>query len=239
MQLYYIRHGQSTNNLLYATTNKDEGRVVDPKLTPLGQQQADRLADWISKPQEEPQPVGSDPQNIYGFGLTHIYSSLMSRAVATGLAIAKATGLPLHAWEDIHEEGGMYMEDENGIPQGKEGGSREYFEKNFPELVLPENMRPDGWWNRPYEAPELRPERARRFLQDLVARHGANGDRVAIVSHGGFYNHFLAAVLKLGQRDGLWFSLNNCAVTRLDYNDGKWGFSYMNRADFLPDDMIT
>jgi len=47
MHLYLIRHGQSTNNHLYATQATDRGRAFDPELTGLGRQQAKRLAEYL------------------------------------------------------------------------------------------------------------------------------------------------------------------------------------------------
>jgi 2,3-bisphosphoglycerate-dependent phosphoglycerate mutase len=36
MQLYLIRHAQSTNNVLWSETGGGEGRVADPELTAVG-----------------------------------------------------------------------------------------------------------------------------------------------------------------------------------------------------------
>ena len=48
-------------------------------------------------------------QNQYGFGFTHIYTSLMERAATTAAPIARALGtVPFSAWTEIHEEGGIY-----------------------------------------------------------------------------------------------------------------------------------
>jgi hypothetical protein len=47
-----------------------------------------------------------------GFHITHVYCSLMERAVATGHRVAEALDLPLLGWIDIHETGGMFLYDE-------------------------------------------------------------------------------------------------------------------------------
>ena len=44
MHLYIIRHAQSANNELYATTGGSKGRQADPPLTELGHRQAQVLA---------------------------------------------------------------------------------------------------------------------------------------------------------------------------------------------------
>jgi len=102
MQLYFIRHGQSENNALWMSTGSYKGRGEDPGLTAVGRQQAEILAQFLRRADSTlRQPF--DFQNVAGFGTTHLYSSLMVRAVATGTIIADALDLPLAAWEDLHE----------------------------------------------------------------------------------------------------------------------------------------
>jgi 2,3-bisphosphoglycerate-dependent phosphoglycerate mutase len=242
MELYFIRHGQSENNLLWAQTGSSEGRSEDPGLTEVGSRQARRLAELLRQGDITPNaPLTDwDPQNATGFRITHLYSSLMLRAVITGDFIAEALDLPLVGWPDLHESGGIYQRDElSGERIGLPGKNRAYFEAHFPNLVLPEELGAEGWWNRPFEAQEDRPPRARRVLHELLERHGDTEHRVAMVSHGGFYNWLLHAILNLPQMDGHWFVLNNAAVSRLDFGRDAIRVAYMNRADHLSPDLIT
>lgn len=226
MQLYYIRHAQSANNHLYATTGASIGRSHDPELTELGERQAERLAQFIRD---------------QDFGLTHVYCSLMIRAIETGTRITRATGVPLVAWEDIHETGGIYLDDAaTGERIGQAGNTRAYLAARFPQLVLPDALGEAGWWNfRPFEERALRPARAARVLNDLLARHGGTNDRVAMVSHGGFYNYILAAILKMEDREGYWFGCNNVSISRIDFNPEGIEVTYLNRVDFLPAEMVS
>jgi len=181
-------------------------------------------------------------QNVYGFCLTHIYASLMLRAMATGSLVARACGLRLTALEDLHESGGVYHEDEtSGERSGRGGQTRAYFAENFPDCDLPECVTDDGWWNRPWESAELRLARAKRLWSDLLARHGATDDRVAIVSHGAFYNYLLAVILNLPDPEASqhWFEISNCGITRIDVDGERIGVRYMNRVDFLPPELIS
>ncbi|UCC63034.1 MAG: histidine phosphatase family protein [Anaerolineae bacterium] len=242
MQLYFIRHGQSENNLLWAETGSSQGRSEDPGLTPVGRRQAELVARFLSRDLSGPESDSSDAdgQNVNGFGITHLYTSLMIRAVATGTIVATALDLPLVAWKDVHEFGGIYRNDEGTNERiGLPGNDRAYFGAHYPGLVLPDSLGEGGWWNRPYEQPEERPPRARRFLNELLDRHGATDDRVAVVSHGGFFNHLLRAVLNLPEDSGCWFSMNNAAVTRIDFGEGEVAVRYLNRVDFLPSEFIT
>ncbi|MBN1887440.1 MAG: histidine phosphatase family protein [Thermoflexales bacterium] len=243
MQLYFIRHGQSENNALWARTASSMGRSHDPEISTIGRQQAESLARFLS--QFDPAVAASDydKQNVTGFGFTHLYCSLMVRAVATGRIVARALGLPLVAWEDWHESGGIYLNgEESGLPLGQAGNSRSYFEAHYPELILPDAMNDAGWWNRPYEQPEERPLRAQRVLRELIERHGQAQDRVAVISHGGFYNHFLKALLDPTRKDGRWFYLNNAAISRIDFQLSETEsveLVYLNRLDFLPKELVT
>jgi 2,3-bisphosphoglycerate-dependent phosphoglycerate mutase len=239
MQFYFIRHGQSENNALWRrSTDYVKVRNEDPGLTEVGRQQAEFLAQFL---QDTATAIHDrDPQNVAGFGITHLYSSLMLRAVATGTIIAKTLDLPLVAWEDLHERGGIYLEDEQtGEYIGQPGKNRAYFETHYPDFVLPDSLGEAGWWNRPFEEPEQRLTRVKRFWRDLLERHGRTDDRVAVISHGGFHHDLLTAILNLPETEGHWFALNNAAMTRLDSNDDRIGLIYLNRVDFLPKELIT
>ena len=113
MQLYFIRHAQSENNALWMRTRSGEGRLADPALTRAGWRQARLLAKFLAQNHAAARTTGWDSQNRGGFGLTHLYCSLMRRAAATGSEIAQALDLPLIGWADIHERGGIYLKDED------------------------------------------------------------------------------------------------------------------------------
>ena len=50
MRFVLIRHGQSTNNALWAETGDDTDREVDARLTALGEAQAAALAAYAVSP---------------------------------------------------------------------------------------------------------------------------------------------------------------------------------------------
>ena len=144
------------------------------------------------------------------------------------------------AWEELHETGGIYLNDpQTGERVGLAGNPRSYFQKEYPQLQLPEEFGESGWWNRPFEGEEERMARAQRFLAQLLARHGNCSDRVAVISHAGFYNRFLAAILGLERRTPIWFSLNNTGITRIDYAQGEMSMVYSNQLQHLPHEMVT
>ncbi len=238
MQLYFIRHAQSANNRLYEETGSWDGRDSDPELTELGHQQARLLAEHLACTNGE--TPGRDFVNRGGFGLTHLYSSLMVRAVATGIYLAESLGLPLLAWEDLHEVGGVFVIGaETGEHLGQPGRPRSEFVTRFPQLELPETLDESGWWNRAHEVVEQQVRRARRFVYDLLERHGGADDRVAVISHGGFYNFVLAELLGTQADHGFWFGINNTGITRFDFTDEGIALTYANRLEHLPTELIT
>jgi len=72
-----LRHAQSEFNLHFTVTRRDPG-IVDPKLTPLGHQQA-RLA----------------AGQLQGQGIRRIITSPYTRALQTSAHVARALGVPI------------------------------------------------------------------------------------------------------------------------------------------------
>lgn len=246
MELYFIRHGQSQNNAGWG--NPDYKENPDPALTEIGQEQACYVAEFLKKTQTITDQQSWNNQNRLGFGLTHIYTSLMERAVSTAAPTARALGIPFAAWEEIHESGGIFGRDGEIKHKGLPGRSRQYFEQYFPELSLPDRLDGTGWWNRPFETEEECHIRAEKFLSDLLARHGDREglpvERVAIFSHGGFFTHLMFVILNTPWRQAAqgrksWFMMNNCAISRIDFHLDEINIAYLNRADHLPDHLIT
>src|ERR1700712_975472 len=109
MELFIIRHGQSANNVL----DDDTKRTIDPLLTDLGKQQAEKLAQFLSTNRDIEFNAGSGfsgGEQAQNFGITHLYCSAMHRALQTAAPIAQALGLHPEVWLDVHEQGGMYLD---------------------------------------------------------------------------------------------------------------------------------
>ena len=240
MQLYFIRHAQSQNNALWIETGSSDGRSADPSLSEYGLVQAKLLARYLSTAVPTiPQEAGNNKIQT-GFGITHVYTSLMVRALHTGSLLAEALKLPLVGWKDLHECGGVYEQNlETGERVDLPGYGRSYLQKLFPNLVLPDSIDDTGWWNRPFEEREECLLRAQRFLEELLARHGGTEDRVAVISHFGFYNSFIKALLKIPETCKMRFVMNNTGITRIDFDEELARLVYANRNDFLPLDYVS
>lgn len=240
MQLYFIRHAQSENNALWELTGSDQYRSFDPKLTDVGLHQAQIVSEHLNICSDVRAVNGRDWQNRTSYGITHVYTSLMHRAVSTASLIANRSNLPLIAWPDLHEGGGLFLNDQQtGEPIGQPGPNRFFFTEHFPQLILPDWVGEQGWWNKPFELEAERLPRARRVIQELLARHGNTDNRVVFVSHGGFYNYLLRVLFDLPNDDRIWFVLNNTAITRLDFSDGRVEIIYHNQLNHLPTILIT
>ena len=72
-----LRHGQSEFNLHFTATRRDPG-IEDPRLTPLGQEQAEQAADALE-----------------GEGIRRIIASPYTRALQTAAPLARRLGLPV------------------------------------------------------------------------------------------------------------------------------------------------
>ena len=240
MRIFFVRHGQSENNLLWARTQSRKGRLADPVITDLGKRQLAYTAQFLDYCLTGDISAGCDPCCCTESGVVYLFCSLMERSVQSGRIIAERLNLPLVADLDIHENGGIYDRNpETDEPIGKPGKNRAFFEANYPELVLPKEMRSDGWWNRSFETREVYAERARRVVATLKERHGASGDTIILVSHGGFYNYFLSAVLNIKRPDHVWFELFNGAVTLINYDGDSASVMYANRYGFMPTELVS
>jgi len=236
MQLYIIRHAQSTNNVLL----DQRDRVCDPPLTELGLRQADLLAQHLADGgQLEPPGSGADDCGPGGYCITRLYCSAMWRALQTAAPIGRALGLQPEVWADIHEQGGIYL-DHNGRGRvGYPGKTRQEIQAVFPGYVLPDNVTSYGWWDRPYEEWPACYERAARVAEQL--RQWAAGDeRVALITHGGFIDALLKTLLDQSPGRRFFYYHYNVAISRIDFRrDGRLGIHYMNRVGHLPPELIS
>ncbi len=206
MRFVIIRHGQSTNNLLWEETGESVGRHHDSPLTDLGRTQAERLAAFVAD--------GGLPWSI-----TQIHASLMSRAIQTAAPLADALDLPLHGHVDAHELGGTFIEADDGVRTLHPGAPATELRGLTTRLVLPPSATDDGWFAGPVDDGDtVAAERARRLVAGLREQH-SDDDVVAVVTHGAFFQHLFRALLGIGEMTG-WVRKNNTAISLFaDYPD--------------------
>jgi len=249
MELYLIRHGQSVNNAL----PEGEPRVQDAPLTELGHRQAALLASYLADgrngdPRYSPSTGYAEYEGEATFGITHLYTSPMHRALQTTLPIARALRLRPEVWIDIHEHGGVYQTTPDGVV-GHPGLTRAQVASDYPDYILPDGLTDAGWWNtalgsEPYHtaagrAIKIAAELRRRAAQPAVPED-ARPERVALVTHGTFIDALLKALLGQLPTRGFFYLMYNTAITRIDFLDrDRLLLRYVNRTLHLPPDLVS
>jgi 2,3-bisphosphoglycerate-dependent phosphoglycerate mutase len=248
VKLYLIRHAESVNNVIYTTTGSSKGTVPDPEITEPGHQQARLLAKHLADPraaaQHHPWMAGEDGDQ--GFGLTHLYCSLMTRSILTAQYIAEACGLPLTAHADIFEKGGIYERHDDGTKTGLPGPDRRDFNERFPDLQLPAALGDGGWYDRPPETEEQFLQRSKHVVADIERRHADTGDCVAMVVHGDLLDQLINELVGARRHpenySNHWvanWACHNTSITRVDYVSGSRMVVYTNRLQHLPPELVT
>lgn len=205
MRFVLVRHAQSGNNQIFASTGGEEGRHPDTPLTPHGEEQAAALAAYASSP--------GLPWRI-----THLRCSLMTRAIQTAAPLADALDLPLVADPELYECMGPHdyrHGTRERIPHP--GSPRSALAGLSPRIVLPDVATEDGWYTGTLEDTQERyAARAARVVASLRATLPED-TTVGLVTHGWFTEYLLRELLEIPDLGG-WFSLRNTSVSLLAEN---------------------
>ena len=246
LKLYLIRHAESANNAILSNNGDRFSRSPDPELTDTGHQQAAILGKHLGSPGAEPRQHPFEAVDDHHFGLTHLYCSLMTRSILTSGYIAEECGLNRVAHLDIFEKGGIYQHHPDGRREGLSGADINYFKKRFPDLILPDGMKRDGWYSRPAETTETFIDRVKLAIADIRERHEHRDDVVGMVVHGDFIDQFINELMGVERRpqnySGDWvanWAFHNTSLSRIDFKDGAHTVLYLNRIDHLPPKLVT
>jgi broad specificity phosphatase PhoE len=238
MEVYLIRHGQSANNLIESAlpgTSESQGsRHQDPELTAKGERQAQCAAEFLARGGH----LYPDERRAARPLLDQLYCSAMIRALRTAQFIGKALGLRPQVWVDLHEMGGIYL-DEAGGKVGCPGQTRSEILARFPEAELPAQITEQGWWQGGFEEVHQAQGRAIGAAKALRAMAGGSG-RIGLVSHGDFLNGLLKALEDQLPGSGTYWEHRNTGITRLDFEPGgRMILRYLNRVEHLPAELIS
>ncbi|EFH11891.1 histidine phosphatase family protein [Pseudoroseomonas cervicalis] len=151
-----LRHGQSEFNLHFTATRRDPG-IKDPKLTPLGHEQAEAAAEAI----------------LGGHQVQRIIASPYTRALQTAAPLAKRLGLPVLVQPLVRERYAFACDI---------GSPRTALAQDWPELDL--NHIDEVWWPAVEEPADQVEARARLFRAEMSAL--ADWQHTVVVSHWGF-----------------------------------------------------
>lgn len=187
-QLLIIRHGET----IWNRERRFQG-VIDIPLSERGQEEAKLLAIAL---QDKP--------------LAAIYSSPLSRALATAEQIASYHRLVIQVVDDLRE-----------INVGEWGGMgwEEIWEK-WPDLGR-------RWHANPQKSPappggEYYPDFQNRSLmamEKIAAKHDPS-DQIVLVCHGGVIRAVMNQLFGLTWETRGKFFVRNCSITRLDWRPG-------------------
>ena len=150
-----IRHGQSEFNLHFSATKVDPG-IPDPKLTPLGQAQAEAAA-----------------QSLADAGITRIIASPYTRAMQTAAPFARRLGLPVAISPLVRERYHFVCDVGSPVSALRE----QWPEHDFDGL-------PETWWPAETETEAEALVRATTFLTAMSARPDHAG--TLVVTHWAF-----------------------------------------------------
>lgn len=198
MKLLLIRHAESLGNV----DQRIQGRQ-DQDLSDQGRLQAQTLGTFLAANLWQP---------------SHLYSSSLKRAVQTAqlLLAPLPTQPPTQYIQELQELN-------NGIFDGL---TWQEAETRYPQLC--QALMTSAEWIPIPEAESLQAirDRAQAFLQALLRNHG-NQDQIWIVSHGGFLQYLVAAILG---SDRVWgLSISPTALFEFWLDLERWSLTDQNR----------
>lgn len=221
MHLYLVRHGQSYVNLPDWT-----GEDLDMPLTPIGEQQAEAVAQWIA----EHVDAG------------RLYASTLKRTQQTAQPISEKTGLEIVSDYRIREVG-------TNAPDGTALSTElmdRYEEGIWGTLNPYDAITPNGenWM-------QFR-TRIGVFIESIIAQfdnynpkspEAIKDQTILIVCHGGVIEAFYEYVFEKGPWSVVSVITRNTGITHLEYRPmpqrPEWRLHYHNRLEHLTPEQIT
>ncbi len=150
-----MRHGQSEFNLHFSATKRDPG-IRDPRLTPLGQAQAEKATEAMRAAK-----------------ITRIMASPYTRALQTAAPSAHALGLPVQINPGVRERYHFTCD----IGSSRCDLAAAWPDHDFADL-------PENWWPSETESPESVDARAKLFVAQM--RLAPDWEHTMVVSHWAF-----------------------------------------------------
>ncbi|WP_424136001.1 histidine phosphatase family protein [Roseomonas chloroacetimidivorans] len=163
-----LRHGQSEFNLHFTATRVDPG-IEDPRLTPLGHEQAEAAAEALA-----------------GEGITRIIASPYTRALQTAAPLARRLGLPVHVQSLVRERFAFACD----VGTHRDALAADWPEHDFAHLDA-------IWWPGEEEPVDSIMSRARMFRQEM--RERPDWAHTVVVCHWGFIIAMTGQSLMNGQ----------------------------------------
>lgn len=164
----------------------------DGPLTEMGRWQAERLAEYLQR-----------------FDITRIVAGPLMRTLETATAIAQVRGTRFAVWKYLyeHRQVGRYV-----------GPSLAGLRRAYPLADFSDELEPDGWVCEGVEDWEQVRERGERIAVRFQ-REFLPEDVVAVVSHGGFNNVLLGALLGIPDPRAVRIAQGNACINHLSFEE--------------------
>lgn len=221
MELYLIRHAESTNN-----ARPSYQRVEDPDITPVGRQQARHLADWIAT-----------------LRIDRFITSPFRRTLQTAAEILGRTQHSLEIWHDVFERGGCFRGHNEANFAGASGMGR----SQIVHLLGPHGARceidpsidENGWWGgKDRESDSQAVTRARAVCR-RVKDSFPNGEVVVLLIHADFKRLLLKEMMGDQLQVDRLGNIRNAAISKINRIGAQWQLDYFNSVTHLPARLIT
>ena len=247
MDVYVMRHAESTNNALDVATIENDAREHDPGVTARGLAQcaAVRARGGGARSRSSSSSTSTSRE-------VEVWSSPMRRCLMTADALARGLGVRFGVRADLHEHGGCFRGARGGGGGGVvglPGMTKAEMEDAFPACDVPLELE-HGWWSpeRGCESVRDAQERARGTAEWLWARARAMNaleepaKDLYIVAHGMFIDMLFKTLFNAprttGKQPSLFCSQNAC-VHKLRFDvaeDGESvGLQVFNDVTHIPE----
>jgi probable phosphoglycerate mutase len=188
MHLLLVRHAQS-----YVNLPDWDGGYVDVGLTPLGQEQARRLAHWMA----------------HNVRINALYTSTMARALETAAFITEATGIPAVPDDRLREFGNCYADGRPIPAEAMPIYYAEFWGTERPYTRISESG--ESWI--------LFRVRVGTFLDDMLARYARTEPEttVVVVCHGGVIDATFDYAFNVGAQRRVEVWTHNTGIVHWEY----------------------
>lgn len=185
----------------------------DPPLTEIGEKQMKLTA-----------------ERLKGEGISQLYCSTTKRALKSAEILGRELNLRPKILTILAEKGTSF---------GYRGMEKEEIEREFPDVIIPEDYSPYFWQEFDNETDEeayQRAERVEKFFRNL---YQMTPKRIAAITHGTFGSILISKILGAPYSGYTLFSQNNACITQIEITEDKVKMRYQNFTGHLPKEIIT
>jgi len=188
LHLLLARHGQS-----YVNLDDWEDGYIDIGLTPLGQQQAERLGQWVAG----------------NLRVDALYTSTMARSLETAAYLSQATGMAAQPDDRLREFGNCYADGTAVPPEAMPIQYADFWGTERPHTRI--SAQGESWI--------LFRARVGGFLDDVIETYGHQEPEttVIVVCHGGVIDVAFDCIYNVGIQRQVEVLVHNTGIVHWEY----------------------